>query len=198
VLMAKSSTSKPTDDRFGDPWKNGHFELKGHITGSLELRGKKYKVDCYDGTDHSWGPRAEVSARAESYLSVAFGEDFGMQLSVPLRIERGRVSSDPARFGFVVEHGKIYGIVEATVQTPERDNMIGMRQIIRAVDVRGQEHVLEGTAIAGYPYSTFNPAYVMFQSLYRYEYRGRIGYGQTGDIFGTDYIADRMSRHARN
>jgi hypothetical protein len=198
VLMAKSSTTNPTDQRFGDPWKNGHFELKGHITGDLELRGKKYKVDCYDGTDHSWGPRAEVSARAESYLSVAFGEDFGMQLSVPLKIERGKVSSDPARFGFVVEHGKIYGIVQATVETPERDNMIGMRQIIRAVDVRGQEHVLVGTAIAGYPYSTFNPAYVMFQSLYRYEYRGRVGYGQTGDIFGTDYIADRMSRHARH
>ncbi|HRP98833.1 MAG TPA: hypothetical protein PK781_00045 [Terrimesophilobacter sp.] len=195
VLMAASDTSNPADGRFGDPWKNGHFELKGHITGTLELRGKTYEVDCYDGTDHSWGPRSEVSSRAESYLSVAFGEDFGMQLSLPLSIDNGEVRYDPARFGFVLEDGQMYGIVEASVETPTRVDMIGMSQNIRAVDVRGEEHILRGTAIAGFPYNTFNPVYIMFQTLYRYEYRGRIGYGQTGDIFGTDYIAGRLSRH---
>jgi hypothetical protein len=197
VLMATSDTSNPTDKRFGDAWKNGHFELKGHITGTLELRGKCYEVDCYDGTDHSWGPRSEVSARAESYLSVAFDESFGVQLSLPLTLSRGVVTYDPARFGFILEDGEIIGIAHATVETPIRIDMIPMSQNIRILDVRGQVHELRGTAIAAYPHTTFNPVYTMYQTLYRYDYRGRIGYGQTGDIFGTDYLSDTMSRHAR-
>lgn len=197
LLMAKSDTSNPSDVRFGDPWKNGHFELKGRITGTLELRGKSYEVDCYDGTDHSWGPRSEVSARAESYLSVTFDESFGMQLSLPLSISGGIVIYDPARFGFVVENGEIYSIIEATVETPTRIDMIPMSQNIRAVDSRGQVHELRGTAVAAYPHNTFNPVYVMFQTLFRYEYRGRVGYGQTGDIFGTDYLSETMSKHGR-
>jgi hypothetical protein len=198
VLMTTSNTHNPSDKRFGDPWKHGHFELKGHITGTLELRGKSYQVDCYDGTDHTWGPRSEVSDRAECYLSVAFDESFGMQLSLPLSLSaKGEVTYDPARFGFIVENGEIYGIVEASVETPTRIDMIPMSQNIRAVDTRGQVHELRGTAIAAYPYNTFNPAYIMFQALFRYEYRGRVGYGQSGDIFGTDYIAEVMSRHGR-
>ncbi len=195
-MIGVSDTRAPTDPRFGDPWKNGHFELKGHVTGELVLRGKTYKVDCYDGTDHTWGPRSEVSARAEAYLSVAFDESFGLQLSLPLSISKGQVIYDPARFGFVLENGEIFSIVEASVETPTRIDMIPMSQIIRAVDSRGEVHELYGTAIAAYPHTTFNPAYAMFQTLYRYEYRGRVGYGQTGDIFGTDYLSDTLSRHA--
>jgi hypothetical protein len=57
----------PADPRLGTAWSNGHFEVKGHITGELTLRGRRFKVDCYDGMDHSWGPRAETGTRAVSW-----------------------------------------------------------------------------------------------------------------------------------
>jgi hypothetical protein len=197
TLVEVSSTAKPTDTRFSDQWAHGHFELKGHITGELTLRGKTYEVDCYEGTDHSWGPRSESNQRAEAYLSVTFDESFALQLSLPLDIEDGVVTYDPARFGFVLEDGKMYSITEATVETPTRVDMIGMSQNVHVVDERGKTHRLRGTALAGYPWHTFNPVYTMFQTLYRYEYDGRIGYGQTGELFSMEYLGQRMSKHGR-
>ena len=37
--------AKASDPRVGTAWMNGHFEVKGHITGELKLRGKTYQVD---------------------------------------------------------------------------------------------------------------------------------------------------------
>jgi len=66
------------DPRVGDAWSNGHFDLKGHISGKLWLRGNEYSVDCYEGMDRSWGPRNETPARASAYLSINFGEELAV------------------------------------------------------------------------------------------------------------------------
>ena len=190
--LLKATSEAPADPRLGTAWMNGHFEAKGHITGNLTLRGRKYKVDCYEGMDHSWGPRAEHGTRSVSWISVNFGEDLAFHLAVPMNIRNGEVTYDPLRFGFVVDKGEVFGLVEASVKAT-RVSMMPTGNHIRVKDVRGREYEMTGAAIAGHPWYSFNPCHVSYQSCMRYQMGNRVGYGEVGDIFGLEYLAERMS-----
>ena len=194
--LLKPGEHQPADPRLGTEWMNGHFEVKGHITGELELRGRSYKVDCYDGMDHSWGPRAEVGTRAVSWISLNFGDDLAFHLAVPMNIRNGEVTYDPLRFGFVADKGETFGLVEATVEATRVD-LLPMTNHIRIKDVRGKEYEYFGSSVGGHPWHSFNPSHVCYQSLMRYQGGNRVGYGEFGDIFGLDYLAERMSRTGR-
>ncbi len=186
----------PADARLGDHWSSGHFEVKGHITGELELRGQIFEVDYYDGMDHSWGPRQEVGTRSVSWISVNFGPELAMHLAVPMNISGGAVTYDPIRFGFVTEGGETFGITAATVQA-ERVDLLAVSNHITATDVRGRTYEFFGTVVGGHPWYSFNPSHVCFQVLMRYRDGDREGFGEFGDIFGLDYLAERMSRSGR-
>ena len=194
LLSAADSTA--THDTKGDGWATGHFEVKGHITGSLELRGKRYDVDCYEGMDHSWGPRRDVGTWAVSWISVNFGPELAMHLAVDMAIEDGTVHYRDLRFGYVTENGETRSLVFAEVEAVRVD-MITVSNRIKVRDVNGKEWEFRGSAVAGHPWHSFNPRDVCYQSLHRYEYDGRVGYGEMGDIFGLDYLSEHMSRHGR-
>lgn len=184
------------DTRRGTEWENGHFEVKGHVTGQLELRGNHYDVDSYEGMDHSWGPRLEVGTRSVSWISLNFGSDLAMHIASPLHFDKGEVIYDPPRFGFVSDHGEVHGIVDAKI-TAERVDLMGISNHIIVTDVRGKTWEFYGTAIAGYPWYSFNPSHTCFQTMYRYTGEGLVGYGEMGDIFGLDYLAEFQSRLGR-
>ena len=185
-----------SDARRGDAWENGHYELKGHITGELELRGRRYEVDCYEGMDHSWGPRTELGTRAVAWVSINFGAELAMHLAMLIDVRSGQVTYERPRFGFIVEQGEVHPIVEATIEANHLEMLVTGNHI-RATDARGREYEFFGAAIAAHPWYSFNPCHVSFQSILRYQWDGRVGYGEMADIFGLDYLADRLSRHAR-
>jgi len=185
------------DARLGDAWGNGHFEVKGHITGELELRGRRYKVDCYDGMDHSWGPRKELGTRAVSWISINFGEELAMHLAVPMNIKGGEVTYDKLRFGFVAIKGEVFGLIDAAVEAIRVD-MLAISAHVTATDVAGRKYEFFGTTVSSHPWYSFNPSHVCYQSLMCYRDGDRVGYGEFGDIFGLDYLADRLSRTGRH
>ena len=195
--LLEAAKGDPHDPRIGIEWTNGHFEVKGHITGELELRGRRYEVDYYDGMDHSWGPRPQVGTRAVSWISVNFGDDLAFHLAVPMNIELGVVTFDALRFGFVMDHGQTFGLVEASVRATRVD-LLATTNHIRCKDVRGREWEFFGSVVGGHPWHSFNPCHVCYQSLMRYHWGDRVGYGEFGDIFGLDYLAERMSRTGRH
>ena len=180
----------------GDQWLNGHYDVLGHVKGELVLRGKRYTIDSYDGADHSWGPRKEEGVRAMGWTAAAFGPDYGLHTVFHLDLRNGEVLYDKLRFGYVVDGGETYGLVSAEL-TATRIDMIAVSNYIRAVDVRGKVHEMRGTAIAGHPQYTINPCQAVFQTLFRYEVNGRVGYGESADCFGLDYLAERMSALGR-
>jgi hypothetical protein len=96
-----------------------------------------------------------------------------------------------------MDHGEVFGLVDASVQATRVD-MLAMNCRIRATDVRGHEYELFGTAVGGHPWHSFNPCHVCYQVLMRYQLGSHVGYGEFGDIFGLDYLADRMSRTGRH
>lgn len=184
------------DSRHGREWENGHFEVKGHITGTLQLRGREYTVDCYDGMDHSWGPRPEVGTRSVAWVSVNFGPDLAIHLAMLIALEDGRVRYDRLRFGFVVRNGEVRPIIDARI-TAEHTHLLAINNHILATDDRGEQYEFFGTAISSHPWYSFNPCHVSYQGVFRYHWGDRIGYGEMADIYGLDYLAERMSRHGR-
>lgn len=191
-----ADTRAPLDTGLGDVWANGHYDMIGHITGTLELRGKQYRVDCVDGMDRSWGPRAEHGDRAASWMHVTFGTDFGLHVAMGLSMADGEVVYDGLKFGYVFEDGQLYGITEAQVEA-ERVDLLSVANHIVAVDVRGRRHEFYGTAVGGAPWYSFSPAYVSYQSLFRYRHGDRVGHAEATDVFGLEFLGDRISRHAR-
>lgn len=184
------------DARHGDEWENGHFEVKGHVTGTLTLRGRDYTVDCYDGMDHSWGPRTELGTRSVAWVSVNFGEELAMHLAILLSLRDGSVTYERLRFGFVARQGEVRPIVSATVEA-EHTEMLAINNHIVATDDRGETYEFHGAAISSHPWYSFNPSHVAYQGVFRYHWGARIGYGEMADIYGLDYLAERMSRHGR-
>lgn len=184
------------DARHGDEWENGHFEVKGHITGELELRGQRYRVDCYDGMDHSWGPRTETGTRSVAWVSVNFGPELAVHLAVLIDLRDGVVVYEKLRFGFVVENGTVHPVVDASIEA-EHTALLAISNHIRVTDVRGREYEFHGTAISSHPWYSFNPCHVSYQGVFRYHWGDKIGYGEMADIYGLDYLARRMSRHGR-
>ena len=195
-LLAQDRSGE--DARRGDEWERGHYEVKGHITGELQLRGRRYAIDCYDGMDHSWGPRTELGTRAVAWVSVNVGAELAMHLAMLIDVRSGsEVTYERLRFGFVVEAGEVRPIVEATIEATHLEMLVTGNHI-RATDADGREYEFFGTTISGHPWYSFNPCHVSFQSVLRYRWGERTGYGEMADIFGLDYLADRLSRHARH
>jgi len=186
----------PADPRMGAHWNNGHFEVKGHVTGSLVLRGREYRVDCWEGMDHSWGPRPELGTRSAAWISANFGPALAFHIAAPLDIVDGEVRYDGLRFGFVAEEGQVHGLVSARIRAV-RAQMVPTAIVIETTDVRGRTWQIEGHAVAGHPWYSFNPSHVSYQSYMRYRCGDLGGYGEAAEIFGLDYLGARVSRAGR-
>lgn len=186
------------DMGYGDAWANGHLDAVGHVTGSLELRGKQYAVDCYSGMDRSWGPREEWGGRAVTWLHVPFGPHLAIHIAQTMDVRDGRIVYDQMRFGYVVQDDETYGLVDARIEA-ERMDMMPMSNHVWCRDERGNEYEFRGQAVAASPWYQFIPAYVCFHTLMRYEHpEYGVAHAEMGDIFGMDWLGDRISRHARH
>jgi hypothetical protein len=199
--LLSTAEGKRFDERLGTQWGNptddpdnpaGHFEMLGHITGHVELRGVRYEVNCYDCVDHSWSRRTETSKRAVSWISAAFGEDYGIHLAMLLDVRKGKTVYERLRNGYVMENGEVYGLTAATVEG-YGSNFCPMNVRIVATDVRGKQHEVTGSAIAVHPWYNYNPSHVAFQSLMMWRSGSRVGYSEMADIFGLEFLAERQA-----
>jgi hypothetical protein len=199
--LLATEAGKRFDERLGTQWGNpssdpsdpsGHFELIGHITGHLQLRGVRYEVDCYDCVDHSWSRRTETSKRAVGWISAVFGEDYGIHMAMLLDRRNGRTTYESLRNGYVMQDGEVYGLVSVTMEGRHAHHC-PMHCRIVATDVRGQKHEVTGTAIAVHPWYNYNPSHVAFQSLMQWRCGNRVGYSEMADIYGLEYLAERRA-----
>ncbi|GAA5232969.1 hypothetical protein FOZ76_02495 [Verticiella sediminum] len=193
-LLQRAEPGGAHDPRVGDAWSNGHFDLKGRITGTLWLRGREYAVDCYEGMDRSWGPRNETPSRASSYLSINFGEELAVWLTMTLSISsEGMVVYDELKTGFLVSHGEVFPITRATIEARGAD-MLTLNDHVILETANGARYEFHGGAIGTRPMGSINPSISAFQSLMRYHWNGKVGYGGHGKLFGQEYLARHLPR----
>jgi hypothetical protein len=59
---------------------SGHYDVTYRVTGELVARGKRYKIDCVDTGDRSWGPRPERDNSSVIWWHASFGEALTVHL----------------------------------------------------------------------------------------------------------------------
>lgn len=191
------AVSGKQDLGLGDAWTGGHLDFVGRVTGTLTLRGTTYQVDAMGGMDRSWGQRTELGQAAISYLHMPFDDDLGFHLVTGIELEKGQVSYEPLRFGYVYDHGNVFGITDATMTGAQAHGLLPFSNEIVLKDERGEQWMLQGSAVANAPWYTFSPSYVTFQALMRYRIGDRTAYGLQADTYGIEFLAERTSRHGR-
>ena len=173
-------------------WNNGHMEGKGHTTGELTLRGRKYPIDCVDGTNKSWGPRNDWGNRGATWVHISIDDEFSAFLILGLSFKNKEIVYGPFNYGYIASHGKRRPIVAASM-TAQRLDMLVTRATAQFTDSEGNSYVAHGTTIAGAPWYNFNPASTGFQTLMRWELDGRTGYSHIADFTGNGFLSQGMA-----
>lgn len=176
-----------------------HFEQAMHYRGSLTLRGKSYAVDCHNVRDRSWGePRPEdpLPFPPLTWTTGCFGESFAFNCSAfdhpdynpETKADFPISASQAFNDGWVFCDGELVKI-KAIKKLTTRDSRTGrpVSHVIEALDVMNRSFHITGTVVAGLPLSCW-PNCVTHLGLTRWEYDGRVGWGDTQEVQWTDYM----------
>jgi hypothetical protein len=60
---------------------DGHYQLLGVVTGTVDVDGDTWVIDGHGGRDHSWGPRNWHYKRSFRWLTGSVDRDFGFMLT---------------------------------------------------------------------------------------------------------------------
>jgi hypothetical protein len=180
----------------GDSWSQGHFDLVGRIQGKLELHGHQFDVDCVDGLDRSWGPRAEWNSTPVSWMHMTFGPDLAFHLIMTLDVVDGQTVYTTFRFGYALVDGEVSAVVAAEVDA-ESTGMLGMHRVIRITDAKGRKWEMVGGAVAAAPWHNAYAAFISYQTLYRWTMGDRVGFSNVTDVIGVTTLSKRLSRLGR-
>lgn len=175
--------------RIGAGWGgaafSGHYEITGHITGGLRLRGKDYNIDCVDTLDRSWGPRKERNNGNATWIHGSFGRDLTVHAFLGLdpatRSGFGSLIS-----GYVLDKGEVSGLVAAEGDV-ERRGLLPMSNTLRVTDARDRCFELKSTAMNGCVWAPF-PSMVYAQSFMRWAHDGQVGFGVQQDVLSRSYL----------
>ena len=183
-------------------WADGnHFEQPMKAKGTLKLRGKDYKVDCYTVRDRSWGkPRPENHQfyPPGSWITGVFNDDFSFSCMI-----YDSVHNDPrlkgTKFGLpedmiltggcIFDNGELYAIIEGHKRYVERDPVTKLARKVGfdMIDERGKLHSIDGEIRAACPWNVWPNCYVPV-SLSKWTYGKLTGFGDFQEFFSHDYI----------
>lgn len=170
---------------------SGHFETTSHVQGTLVVRGKSYAVDCIATGDRSWGARPENEIPSVIWCDASFGKELTIHALVMMdpvqSSEFGALAS-----GYVLEDGRLYGLTECH-GTCERRGTTAMGVSMEAMDIRGNRYCLTGSTMSSGRWSP-NANIVSINSFMRWNFSGRIGYGNFAENYGRSYLTRNRDR----
>ena len=176
-MVSRESYDRHADSGFGSGY-GGHFDLTGHLTGSLRLRGKEYKIDCIETMDHSWGPRPEIDMPPIGWMHAHFGKDLVIHWIHACDFSKPVGCQIKLAHGYVVENGEVYGLTSLNARIV-RSGVVTTGFEVMATDKRGKTWNLFGTAEVGSPWICYISTAV-YVAMVRWSLPdGRVGYGIT-------------------
>ncbi|HVW42421.1 MAG TPA: hypothetical protein VHC18_13825 [Amycolatopsis sp.] len=202
----------------GEPpmMKNPHLDQLGHITGELTLRGERIPLDCYSVRDRTWGPRGgpHTSSQKPAYLRGEYKvREPGGPRWREIERERGRgriqyifghTDSEtgflgfvrpqdgdakgwsPMNVGWLLRDGQFQRLDPARSRMRDyRDPATGWSAHMQAelTDVTGRTMEAEGFAV-----SHMCEHGAGSNALMRWEYDGKIGWGEDQDGWRLDHF----------
>lgn len=187
-----------------------HFEQAMKATGSLTLRGKHYKVDCFTLRDRSWGkPRPEdnLPLPGASWMQGVFSEHFAFSCNMFDQIGSSHELAGTAlalpeertlNGGWLYRDGKVGRLVHGKKRM-ERDpeSRMPLRVEFEVTDELGRAIHVRGSSIAS---TTWMPWSNIFMPivLMRWECEGMIAHGDCQEGIWNDYLNLPAARTAPN
>jgi hypothetical protein len=200
---------------------NPHLDQLGHITGTLTLRGEQIPIDCYSVRDRTWGPRGgphEASQKPEYVRGQYRVANPGGPTWREIERQRGRgrieyifghtddqtgflgfvrpqdgdaAGWSPMNVGWLLKNGEFQRLDKTrsrmrTYRSPETGWNQHMEVLL--VDVTGRTMEAEGFTVSHM--SEHNEG---SNALMRWEYDGKIGWGEDQDGWRLDHFT-RMRR----
>jgi len=164
--------------RIQDPEKEfakAHYEQHMRTTGSIAIDGETVPIDGFGLRDHSWGPRYWQNIHAYRWLTINFGADFGMMVSLVWQTPERCIES-----GVVVRGERIDRVTRATIDTQFDANGLFHKTLTAHVETEGGERLqVDGTVMSFIPLRNRREGLVTHVGEGMTEYRcgDRVGYG---------------------
>lgn len=195
---------------------NPHLDQLGHIVGEMVLRGERIPIDCYSVRDRTWGPRGgphsqsrkpeyqrgeyrvanpggprwrEIEReRGRGRIQYIFGhtdDRTGFQSFV--RPQDGDAEGwSPMTVGWLLKDGELQRLDKTRSRMRNfRDPHTGRSQHMQVelVDRTGRSMQAEGFAV-----SSMSEDHAGGNALMRWEYEGKIGWGEDQDRWKLDHF----------
>jgi hypothetical protein len=169
---------QPMLTRQEPPFNHGtHVDQPGRVRGRMRLHGDDVDVDCIAMRDRSWGIRAPRRQPKLGYCHATGSEDSSfLSITVERRGEDGLVR------GYLMRDGEWANLVSGR-RSVERDAH-GRPATVRvdAVDELGRVLEAHGTTVSRQVFTAY-PDMFCWNSLARWEYDGRVAWGEDQDIW---------------
>lgn len=191
--QAGSVEDMHADIETGSQHAAGHFDLTGRITGTLTVRGRTFTVDSIERMDHSWGPRDPMSIKNMYIVSATFGDDLAFHMICPWTPDRPAGQQFQLTHGYVLDRGEMYGLTSDLTMTSTHHGLICTGLQMQVTDTRGRTFDLAATADVGSPWSPY-PSAITYNSMMRWSYEGRAGYGVVLPNYSLPYLNQRRGR----
>lgn len=123
-----------------------HYEQHMHVTGTIEHGGERFELDGYGLRDHSWGPRSWQAIDGYDWLTMNFGPDLGMMVSI-IRREGG-----VRRGGVIVRGDELERLTDAEIEAEYEPNGLYHRALkARVRTAAGEELEVDGSVMSFIP-----------------------------------------------
>jgi len=176
-----------------------HFTQAMRTSGELDLYGEKLRIDGFFSRDHSWSQERREDAMALpplSWMVGVFDKDFAfhaLAMDDPaLRPEWldafPKVKSGEHFFwGYIWKDGELTPLSAVRKLTTREPDGLAPRLIeMELDDAKGRTFDLRGYVQARMPWQTWQNMNTFFCQT-RWEYAGKIGFGDTQDIQFNDF-----------
>jgi hypothetical protein len=187
-----------------------HFDQAMRAEGTVRLRGQQHRVDGYTVRDRSWGENRTEDPRTAPplhWITGAFDDDFAFHL---MGIEHP--SSDPVwkavypvddrtadamNRGWIWRDGELVALATGSVTTRWSEATgYPTAHRLTLTDTAGRRYVIDGEITAANNWSTWSNVYFAI-GLTRWEYDGRVGWGDSQTAAWTDFVHARAARVGR-
>ncbi|MHC1605132.1 MAG: DUF7065 domain-containing protein [Candidatus Methanofastidiosia archaeon] len=152
-----------------------HLEQFGKIEGTLKIDGKSFVISGLGERDHSWGVRDWNAPKMWIWDTAQFSEELALNLT-KLIVAEGEVDA-----GFVHIGGENIPLMKADVKTDydRKGRPVSFKMLL--TDIKGNYHRVTGKVVhtVTLPFASpdGNSISVMHETLTKYSYNKKIGYG---------------------
>lgn len=219
IRLAFAGVHDPQRCTPGEPpfMEHTHFDQVGHVTGELILGGEPIAIDCYSVRDRSWAPRGgppRAKPAAATGNDTTRVSDPGGPLWRQIERERGRgriqyifghaddqlgflafvrtqdgdaTGWSPLNHGWLLRNGR-FELLDKTASAMKnyRDPVTGWsaHMDVRLTDLTGRTMAAEGFTVSHICERGGGST-----ALMRWEFDGRIGWGEDQDIWNPKHFA---------